>query len=64
MMIRVLWHMWPIEGSDFFLCLHKVSRLPTAGLPLPYDAKTILVVIFRIPSSCYVIVMQDCLSLH
>lgn len=63
-MIRVLWHMWPIKGTDFFLCLHKVSRLPTAGLPFPYDAKTISVTIFRIPSSCYAIVVRDCLSLH
>ena len=31
--------------------------------PLPYDAKTISLVIFQIPSSCYATVMQDCLSL-
>jgi hypothetical protein len=48
----------------FFLYLHKVPRLPIAGVPFACDAKLISVVIFRIPSSCYTTVMQDYLSLH
>ena len=44
---------------DFCPCLCKVAWLPTAGFLFPYDAKTILAVIFRVSSSCYTTVMQD-----
>lgn len=50
-MIRVLWHVRLLGARFFFLYLRKVSRLPTAGLPFSYDAKTISVVILGIPSS-------------
>jgi hypothetical protein len=47
-MIRVSSHVEPSAGTGFPFYLHRVARLPTAGLPFPYDVRIFLVGIFRV----------------